>query len=274
MKTILVATDYSPAAENATAYAAHLSKVMQAKLVLLNVFKLSIHASNSLATIDQIDMKMEGSAKKLAILAIKLSREYDIEVEPVLKKDDTVESLKNFASDHRVDLVVMGMESNLIEYKVFGNTTTEAIKLRKFPVLVVPNESKFNGIEKIVYACESSYLKEGCKLDSLRSITKTLGSHLEIFYVLTSRFEREKVNKLEGLMNGVFEDVDHSFHYINNPSVGDGIKTRLQQNSAEMLVMIPHKMGFFESITTRIQTNQMSVQTKIPLLVIPNEIAC
>jgi len=40
MKRILVPTDFSPAAENATAYAAQLARQIEASLVLLHVYQL------------------------------------------------------------------------------------------------------------------------------------------------------------------------------------------------------------------------------------------
>lgn len=47
MLTILVTTDFSPVAENAVAYAASLAKQFNAKIILFNAFKLSVHASNA-----------------------------------------------------------------------------------------------------------------------------------------------------------------------------------------------------------------------------------
>jgi nucleotide-binding universal stress UspA family protein len=42
MNTILVPTDFSPAAENATAYAAQLARQIEASLVLLHVYQLPV----------------------------------------------------------------------------------------------------------------------------------------------------------------------------------------------------------------------------------------
>ncbi|WP_432327069.1 universal stress protein [Mucilaginibacter sp. P25] len=48
MKTIIAATDYSPAAENAVTYAAALAKHFNYRLLLFNAFSLSLHESNTL----------------------------------------------------------------------------------------------------------------------------------------------------------------------------------------------------------------------------------
>ena len=136
MKTILVATDFSAPANNAVDYASHLAKETGAELILFSVYKLSTHASNSLATTTHIDDLIKKKEDQLLALAQKLSNQFGISVRWELKKDDPILDLKNYTKTHPVDLVVMGIESNLIEYKLLGNTTTAAIKLLQFPLLV------------------------------------------------------------------------------------------------------------------------------------------
>ncbi|QPQ53257.1 universal stress protein [Chryseobacterium indologenes] len=52
MKTIVVCTDFSPEAENATHYAASMAKENQYKIVLFNLQSVSIHALNAQASAD------------------------------------------------------------------------------------------------------------------------------------------------------------------------------------------------------------------------------
>ena len=48
MITFLVATDFSPIAENAVQYAGALAKQFRAKIVLYNAYMIPVHAANSL----------------------------------------------------------------------------------------------------------------------------------------------------------------------------------------------------------------------------------
>ncbi|MBI1289122.1 MAG: hypothetical protein GC178_16270 [Flavobacteriales bacterium] len=274
MKTILVATDYSVPANNALEYAAQLAQKTNARLILLNVYKLNIHSSNSLASASDIDHLVKRSETKLIELALETEGRFKIKVDYELGKDDTVESLSKYIKTHAVNLVVMGIESNLVEYKWFGNTTTAAIQLMQFPLLVVPNDITFQGIQRIMYACESSYLREDCGLGVLKEFVSAFNAELQLLHVLTNEREKESKEKLELLMEKILKNVEHSYQYVSSPRVDDGIIQGLKRFPADLLVMVSHKAGFFEALFKGSQTTQMTVRTRIPLLVIPEDKVC
>ncbi|MCB9231785.1 MAG: universal stress protein [Bacteroidia bacterium] len=274
MKTILVATDFSAPANNAVQYAAHIAKETGADLVLFNVFKLNIHASNAIASNSTVNTLVQKNEEVLEKMAVELEKEFGIKVGWVLRQNETIPDLRDYVNSNFPDLVVMGIQSNLPEYKLFGNTTTAAIKLMLFPLLVVPNDIQYTGINRIMYACESSYLKEDCGLGVLKEFVWNFKAELEVFHVHTSDNEKESSAQLEQLMDKLLKDVGHTYCYVSNPRVGDGIQEGLEQFPADLLVMIPHKLGFFEGLFKGSNTNQMTVKTRVPLLVIPNDKAC
>lgn len=274
MNNILVATDFSAPASNAVEYAAHLARVTGAKLTLFNVYHLSIHAKNSLATTESLVKLREKNDHKLETIANDLTKKFGISVDWALDNDETVESLSNQVTKNPVDLVVMGIESNLTEYKLFGNTTTSVVQLMEFPLLVVPNDIQYESLNKITYACDPSYLKEDCKLGLLKRFVLDFDADLELLHVVTNDLGSVSHDQLETKMNNILDGVEHSFRYVNNLRVGDGISAGLLESPADLLVMIPHKMRFFESIFKGSNTIRMTVQTRVPLLVIPNERAC
>ena len=184
-----------------------------------------------------------------------------------LRRNETIENLKDYCGSHPVDLVVMGIQSNLTEYKLFGNTTTEAVQLMQFPLLVVPNDIQFTGIHKVIYASDISYLKEHCEMTYLKNLLDAFDASLDILHVQTDG--REDHETFERVINEIFGDREHQFRYVSNPRVDDGIAQGLEENPSDLLVMIPHKRGFIESIFKGSRTNQMTVRTRIPLLVIP-----
>jgi nucleotide-binding universal stress UspA family protein len=272
MKTILVATDFSTPARNAVDYAASLAKAAGAELLLFNVYKMSIHASNARASTASMNKLIKKNEDRLIKRAKETEEQFGIKVRWEMRRDNTIASLKKHMKDHAIDLVVMGIESNLKEYKMFGNTTTSVVRLMQFPMLVVPHNIQYHGIHKIMYACESSYLKDDNELDLLKQFVKDFDAQLEVFHVLKNNPKQVRNEALENVMDRILHDIDHSFRYVNSPKVGDGIKAGLEESPADLLVMVPHKPGFIESLTKKSNTNRMTVETRIPLLVIPNDI--
>jgi nucleotide-binding universal stress UspA family protein len=271
MKTIVVATDYSATANNALQFGAGLARVFNAELVLLNVFHPSVHVSNSLVTPDAIDHIIKNNENRLRELALVTSYENQINVSSVSKAADTIEALEEYVATHAVDLVVMGMDSSLLEYKLFGNTTTAAIRSLKFPLLVVPNDIPFKGIQRIVYACEYSYLSEDNHLDLLKEVTRKFNARLQILHVQTKPEPAlASVGDQILAIDTRMEDVEHTYSVIENPSVGNGIVQGLKAWNADLLVMVPHKAGFWESFLKGSATREMALRTRVPLLVLPN----
>lgn len=276
MKTIVVSTDFSTQANNALHYAAQLARELKATLKLFNVVHLSFHTlNNRLTSPESIDHIMADKDNQLRELAVKTAEEYQIEVGWVYKKSastETVEVLKEYAASHPVDLVVMGMQTNLTEYKIFGNTTTAAIRRLNMPILVVPNDCSFSGIGKILFACEYSYLKENNHLDLLREIALKFEAQLQIYHVDTRSKAGEPVTtdaQVEA-MDAIMEDVDHTYLTQPHSSIGEGILQGVAAYQPDMLVMVPHHAGLFESFIKGSKTREMVLITKIPLLVLPN----
>ncbi|MBT1710320.1 universal stress protein [Fulvivirgaceae bacterium PWU5] len=271
MKTIVVATDYSATANNALQFGASLARAFGAELVLLNVYHPNIHVSNSLAPPDAIDQIVRNNENRLRELALVTAFQYQVQVSGVSKTADTVEALEEYVASRPVDLVVMGMDSSLLEYKLFGNTTTAAIRSLKFPLLVVPNDIRFQGIKRILYACEHSYLSENSQLALLKEITRKFDAKLQILHVET---KKEPALAAVGdqilAVDMLLEDVGHTYSVIDNPSVGNGIVQGIKAWNADLLVMVPHKAGFWELFLKGSATREMALRTRVPLLVLPN----
>lgn len=271
MKTIIVSTDYSSTANNALKFGGNLAQAFNANLVLFNVYHPSAHTSNSLITPAEIDHIMKNNEERLEKLTYKTARRYQINVSYVVKTGDTVGQLVESAAAVEADLIVMGVDSNLMEYKLFGNTTTAAIRRLKTPIFVVPNDVQFKGIKKILYACEYTYLRHDNQLDLLKEITRKFNAALQVFHVKTKKQIPVAVDEEIGAVNVIMEDVDHTFSFVDNPSVHDGIIQGVEEWEPDLLVMVPHKTGFWESLLKGSNTREMAIRTRVPLLVLPSD---
>jgi len=272
MKTIIVATDYSATASNALRFAAKLAQVFNANLVLFNVYHFNVHVSNSLAKPEVRDHIIKDNENRLKRLAEETALLYQLNVSWDIKTADTVEELKNYTTSHQPDLVVMGMDSNIQEYKLFGNTTTAAIRRLKCPVLVVPNDVEYKGINRVLYACEYKFLCEDNHLDLLKEITRKFTAELQVFHVETKADKRVPVTAdiQISTIDKLMENIDHTYSFVDNPSIADGIIQGVEAWKADLLVMVPHKTGLWESIFKSSTTREMTLRGRVPLLILPN----
>jgi len=271
MRPILVATNFSERSNNAVLYAASLAQVFNSKLILFNAFRLPVHAANSRLTVKSMDGLIKKNSDKLKDQALNLSKAFDIDVEYECKYVDLEQEIEHLMEVNNSRLLVMGMSPKSMEQNLLGNPTTTLISMRKFPVLAVPLNAKFSGIKNVLFACD---LMEAIPLKSLarlRQIAMQLQSNVTVFHV------ENKINELlskgEVLQNidNELEPITHIYKNVKSNAVIEEIEKEIKASKADLLVMIPKKYGFWESIVHKSKTRVMASGINIPLLSIAVE---
>lgn len=272
MRTFIVPTDFSPEAENALEYACAAAKDLKAKVILFNSYSFPIHASNARLSASSMQQLEEHNKDLLKERAAKLSHQCGIEVdyEYGLMLEVTDE-LDNLMAKHQGDLVVMGMASRSLAQELFGNTTTSVITKQKYPVLAVPFGSAYEGIKKILFACENMLEVPQKVLDKIREWASTLGAEVEIFHVQTKpKNQKEPAESVSSSVIGEgLEGVHHYFKNVESSAVIREIENEVKALQADLLIMMPKKYGFWDSLIHRSKTRIMASNNDVPLLSIP-----
>lgn len=267
MKTIIAATDFSEEAENAIQYAAALAKQTGAKLLLFNSFNLPVHTANSLLPEEVIRRMEEDNKLLLCERAAELAERYGIDVG--IKSGLFLlieEGLDVLYQESQADLVVMGMAARSIEQDIFGNTTTSVILKLKYPVLAVPKTAVFDRINSILFACEDLRKVEEPVKEKIRNLARQLGAELEVFHV-ENESAQKKADQEKDLTE--FEGITCSYKDYSSDNVIKAIQKEIKDYDAKLLIMIPQRHGFWESIIHKSKTRMMASGLSIPLLSIP-----
>ncbi|WP_224997786.1 universal stress protein [Cesiribacter sp. SM1] len=273
MKTLIVATDFSPEAEGALEYACAAAQALQAKVVIFNSFSLPASTTNTLLPAGSIQKLIDHNNELLRERAGSLSKSYGIEVACVCSLMREVgEELDKLFESHHADLIVMGMASSSLAQDLFGNTTTSAIMKLRFPVLAIPPGASYKGIKRILFACDVLRGVQKNILEKIKSLASSLGADVEVFHV------QDKVSKLQEQANiqyGIqrideqLEGVRHHYKHVASAAVVKEIEKEIKQMNADLLIMVPHKYGFWESLIHRSKTCLMASHSEVPLLSIP-----
>lgn len=270
MKTLIVATDFSKEAENAIEYAGALAKQMQRKVILFNSFIIPVHATNSLLPASAFQEMVVRNNEILKARALKLAETYFIEVgyeSGLLDLSDGVEAL---IEKHNGSIVIMGMAAKSIDQDLFGNSTTSLMMKMKYPVLAIPVGSTFRGIERILFACDE--LQDTSVLDRIREIAVVLQAEIEIFHVgkhINRIVEQGEEIPYSDATDEVLKEVPHYYKNVESGKVINEIEAEILKSDIDLLIMVPHKYGFLDSILHRSKTRVMASNNKVPLLSIP-----
>lgn len=267
MKKVIVATNFSEEAENATIYAAQAAAALNLELVLFNLHNVSIHALNARTSSNSMNHGLALAKLELAEAAQKLEKEYQIKVTPHIASGDITDELNRCFVTHDADMLVLGMPEKSVEQDLLGNTTTLVINKIKYPIMAIPKSVKFEGIKKILFACDVTKGVHGIILERVKSVARSFGAKVEVFYVCRKQHELSAVDTvhLDSIYAGL-DGIDYSYNNVTSDSVVESIKDEIKETSSDLLVMVPYKYGFLSSMVHRSKTRMMASESNVPLL--------
>jgi nucleotide-binding universal stress UspA family protein len=263
MKKILVPTDFSEVSRNAANYALHLAKTFGKELMLL-------HCNSE---------KENNSFNQLKEMAEIVSASH-----PLVKTNYMVSS-ENFNSktvnkiinSENVRLIVMGSAGggNANVKKIAGSTSINIIENAFCPVMVVPLEHKFTGINKIAYASDLSNIDN--EMEQIVAFARKFNAKIDIFHVspvFPDLADSEKINVYDKL-----EEVKQKHHYMtvsffkekmpHDNQVDKGIDLFLEESSADLLVIFHNSRSTFDQLFSSSHIDHSLTHLSTPLMVFP-----
>lgn len=270
MKTIIIATDFSAEAKNATQYILPVAKSRNYRIVLFSLKNASIHALNARMPSYTIDNFLDDESHKLAKAAKEIQQENELEVIPYFTTGLFYEELERCIEEYDAFMLVMGMAGKSVEQDLLGNTTTTAINRLKIPILAIPRNAKFKGLKNILYACDVERGMQKKVLKDVQLIANDIGAQVEVFYVKRQldKLINDKVPDLKNLMKEL-APLNLSYKDVISTEIVESIKEEVEALQADLLIMVPYRYGFWNSLVHKSKTRMMAYGSNVPLLSIP-----
>jgi nucleotide-binding universal stress UspA family protein len=186
VKTILLATDFSPASEKAASYARALARRFSSTVEITHIFDPSAVASYGEAIVNE---RRRMSNETLERLRDGFSAS-GINVRTISPEGHRPSAgLLKIAKEHAVDLIIAGTQSKSGMERLFlGSTAEQLIRNAECPVLTVGPNARIPGntplvFQTIVYATDFSSEAAKAAIFAL-SFAQDSGAHLYFCYVL------------------------------------------------------------------------------------------
>lgn len=274
IKTIIAAVDFSDASFNAANYAASMSNIFNAELVL-------VHAYMNPMAIDQMSKELSGQTNKELVDVLEefmnqnveiLQKKFTVKIDRVVKEGQASLVLDQCVRERKADLVVMGMKGKGKSNSLFGSTTLTHIRKSKVPVLVIPPKAHYKSIETITLASDFDEETEPANYLLLKTIAERNHAFVQILNV-RKKDKKLSPSELAGKQHTgtIFNELSHKFFTVEDNEVDDGIEDFLHENPSQMLVMLSRRHNFFKRIFGTIHTRKMMYETEIPLLVLQDK---
>lgn len=283
MKTIAVLTDFSDRAESAARYALGIAQHLHANILLYNSFLLPSAEPLGMQvawSMDSYEELQDDTEKELHNLAEKLK--HNLSVAPSGPFKPTIyckcdhgalsANLNLLLADEEIILLVMGTHHKGISGFMMSNHMREVIDSVSLPVIIVPQNQTFSGIDKIAFATDM----KGTDLEVINSLTglaKPFGAEIMLAHICAN--EKEECAS-EKMVQHFLEEVGNVINYpciyyrnVNEKHIDKGLNWLVGNVDFDILVMVHRQKGFWEQFFNGSNTHRVASQLKLPLLVYP-----
>jgi len=275
MKTVILGIDFSPASLNAFRYVAGMLQPYGSRLVLVHVYQpqmlepyvdfgmqtalLQQHTELALHHFEELKSCLPDNHRE------QLKLEFRLEL------GTASEVLRNVSQEILPDLLVVGAcGGNSLEKKLLGSTATALVQRTDFPLMIIPDQATYDGLERVAYATDYEE-------DDIRVIDEVLffakQNHAKLFCVhIRENASLKEAYQQEFLKRAYYYDLTHnniSFDALAHHDVVEGLKHYAQLGDIDLMVMLTHHRGRIGQLFHRSHCRDLALQTHIPLWVYP-----
>ena len=268
MKTILVATDFSAAASNATNYAADMASTINADILLLHVYHIPVSYSEIPVVVTPGDL-MEDAERNIADLKERLIRKTNgkLNIATEVRMGTFFQDLKTVCERIKPYAVIMGSQgTTAAERLLFGSHTVYAMKHLVWPLITVPPQAKFSSVKKIGLACDFNKVVDTTPADEIRTLVNDF--HAELHVLNTGKkevFNPELVFE-SGLLQEMLAALKPEYHFITNENTDEGIMEFAEKNNIDLLVVLPKRHGLLEKLLLKSHSKQLVLHSHVPVM--------
>lgn len=278
---VLLATDYSEAVMNAERYAVQFARNTGAHLKILHVYAPPMTLpvppfENVQLDNDKEEYEKDRVKQHAKMLVNSLYLHEEISYSYMVREGNTSTEILDVAKEADIDFIITGAHgAKGFSEMFFGSNTWNIIRKSDIPVLAVPEDALYTGVNNIVFAVE---LREG-EIKTLPYVVKLaqlFDAELTLVHVSNGSLPIAFDTKFyEDFINEVREKISYpklNFRFLQFENVTDGLNDFCIKSKTNWLVMSPEKHVLFDKLFQpgASKTRRMTFHSSIPLLAVPD----
>jgi nucleotide-binding universal stress UspA family protein len=268
--TILLLTDFSENARNAIYYALDAFPPDQYSYVLLHCYP-RIHTTTDVTISLSDKMRQESyAALEAEANVIRQQTGKAVTFDKMAYLGFLNEAVNYVAEEKHPDLVVMGTkgESGLPAI-LLGSHASSLIKAINIPLLIIPEEARFNGLKNIVLAAHLHSLKKPVHLEPLRELADLFDSKLTVINVVKDEAHKDDADHDESAsLKMSFSENQIEFKFVFDHNVEHGIAQYVHNNPCDLLVVVERNRSFIVDLFHKSVSQNLALHGETPLLIL------
>ncbi|OIQ18741.1 universal stress protein [Lacinutrix sp. MedPE-SW] len=276
MKNVLIPTDFSNNAWNATVYALEYFKNYKVNFILVHIehpeilppaFEtLSHYISGEILETHRVEVAL--NKKKEAMLKVSNVEASKIKTETL--ESNFTQGIKHFVTKYNIDLIVCGTQGlSANKNKIVGQHAQQIITKIKCPVLIIPTLAKFTIPVNIAFPTDYNFIYKNKVLNTLSKISALHNSSIKVIRIVNPKLALTLFQeKNRSYLKDYFKNTASSFHRVNHIDFQQGLQAFISSMKIDMVAIIAKNLNFFETLLFKPTVVKMSYHTQVPFLVL------
>ena len=281
MKTYIVPIDFSETSVHAAEFTALLTNQTDVSdIYLLHSYHVSIYESvlptpdMLIPSDEEIEEQVIERTKKLENLRARIYKQVreGVTMHIRINRSPLVRAIIETIDQVHADIVILGSNgSDSIHSSHIGSNVVSISKLSPVPVIVVPPLCHYEMIKRVVMACDFNKIKDPVALEPLKRLLQRHDVELEVVNIDKEAKHRnadpEQLAE-ETALHSMLEEYHPRYYYSNESDVLNGILNFAKGHHAQMVIALPHKYSFFQSLLHSNISQQLTVRCAVPVLLL------
>jgi nucleotide-binding universal stress UspA family protein len=276
MKHILIPTDFSESANNASEFGIEIARALGFPLRFLHSIQSPVDWSKLRLEDEKKYPETKeriNNAREQLKMWEKKAGELEVEAEHTLIFNTGMDELTNYVNPDHYELVIMGTHGAKGFEKIMGSNTQKLIRHSKVPVLAIKYKFDFANLKKILIATD---LKEESQkaFQKVYRILDRLQTEIELVYINTpyNFKETEEIDDMASEFLGKIEVVNLKTIRLSANNEARGIGMALNKLQPDLFTSITHQRSGFDTIFSPSITEEIINNYDIPVLSINRQI--
>jgi nucleotide-binding universal stress UspA family protein len=196
-----------------------------------------------------------------------------LQVKTKLLRGVAEDEIIRFSDDYRPTVIIMGTRGKDRKASdLIGSVTAEVMEGARVPVLAIPEDFKYEGIDKIKKVLYATNFEEAdfMALDKLEKLVKPLDVSITFAHVCEKASEKWDQLKMEGLQKYVserFPGTQIDFDLVKNEDFWVGIESYVRNKGIDIISLTTHRRNIFSRMFNPSVGKKMLFHSTTPLLV-------
>ncbi|MDB5277527.1 universal stress protein [Ferruginibacter paludis] len=258
MLNVIVPLDFSQTSFNAAHYAAQMFKGRtDVKIILYHFYE----DDKDIAVAKNY---LNSQKEELSHLVSNI----DIELE---SGDNFIDRLAAFAHIKGAFMIVMGLTGKTPrEQRFSGSNTLKLSEKEVCPVLIVPEDATYTGINNALITSELKSVEDTPTLLCIKKVLQYFKPALHILninsnhYISVTDDVREERNKMEGLL----AEFNPEFYFMRLYDFHESVEVFTRDKNIDLIIIAPRYHNFFERLFKTQHTKKLIYHSKVPVLAV------